>query len=1149
MHSLKTVLVVEDDPINRKILSKILSTDYLLLEAANGEEGIALLRQRKSAIAAVILDLVMPVMDGYAFLSDTHCDPAYQNLPIIVSTGNGDSENEREALKLGAWDFVSKPYDPEILKFRLKNAIERSQLTALHQLKYLAEYDPLTEIYNKTKFFEMTRTMLDASHQESFVFLRLDIDRFQLINSYYGSAEGDKLLKHFARVLTDLMDRQIIGTYGRMEADIFACCIPYGGRDAVEALVRRCKENLRSFSWDFNLVPTCGAYVIPDNSEEISLMLGKAGLASKQVKGKYLKNCAFYTAKMSQAIEMEQEITNEMAGALANGEFQIYLQPKYNLSTNSPEGAEALVRWMHPRKGMVFPGTFIPVFERNGFISRLDYDVWEQVCRVLKRWIDHGEQPFPISVNVSRVNIYTPDLVERICGLTEKYQIPNHLLQLELTESAYTDNPQVMMDTMRRLQSKGFMVLMDDFGSGYSSLNILKDLEVNILKLDMKFLSNTKIPGRGENIISSVVRMAKWLHIPVIAEGVEKQEQADFLREIGCEYVQGYYFAQPMTVEAYEDLVKSKTPFRPVEGTHVGIDQMWEPHARLETLLSSALYAVAIYEFADNRVEILRVNQAFYDLVGRDDTVVNTGDALQVVSREYRGAVMTAFCQAAVSAGTVEVEYRRETASGKPLWLQLKLKRISHVGNRQILLGNFLDITAQRELDIELQKYRMIAEAGHVDTGRMLIVDDLKTNRKILKGIFQNRFTILEAENGQQALDVLKEYQNQVDIILLDLMMPVMDGTEFLEIKRATTALSDIPIIIITADESAECQINTLALGANDYIIKPFVEEIVVRRVDNVLESNRRFREILQEYDMVVRKARTDPLTGIFNRAITEQLINHILLNQAENTHALIMIDVDHFKSINDTCGHACGDEVLSYLARRLSAFFRRGDVIGRFGGDEFCVFMMGVPSATLVAEKCAALCRMLSENPESAPVPFTISVGAAITGPNAADFTTLYQNADQALYDAKRQGKNQAAMYGQGSLLFAMSAWINKESLIEALDAAVVAIDDETYDLLYCNEAAKQFFGVSDIHGKKCYEILRHQHTPCVSCKRGRLSFDTYEQGTYLQEKTGKKMLSREKLLALNGRRIHLQLLLDLSGAEHSARSDREDEDDGHQI
>ena len=207
MHSLKTVLVVEDDPINRKILSKILSTDYLLLEAANGEEGIALLRQRKSAIAAVILDLVMPVMDGYAFLSDTHCDPAYQNLPIIVSTGNGDSENEREALKLGAWDFVSKPYDPEILKFRLKNAIERSQLTALHQLKYLAEYDPLTEIYNKTKFFEMTRTMLDASHQESFVFLRLDIDRFQLINSYYGSAEGDKLLKHFARVLTDLMGR------------------------------------------------------------------------------------------------------------------------------------------------------------------------------------------------------------------------------------------------------------------------------------------------------------------------------------------------------------------------------------------------------------------------------------------------------------------------------------------------------------------------------------------------------------------------------------------------------------------------------------------------------------------------------------------------------------------------------------------------------------------------------------------------------------------------------------------------------------------------------------------------------------------------------------------------------------------------------
>lgn len=1149
MHSLKTVLIVEDEPINRKILSKILSTDYLLLEAANGEEGIALLRQRKSAIAAVILDLAMPVMDGYAFLTDTHCDPAYHDLPIIVSTGNRDSENEREALKLGAWDFVSKPYDPEILKFRLKNAIERSQLTAFHQLKYLAEYDPLTGIYNKTKFFEVTRTMLDASHQESFVFLRLDIDRFQLVNSYFGSAEGDKLLKHFAKILIDLMDQQIIGTYGRVEADIFACCIPYGGRDTVEALISRCKESLRSFSRDFNLVPSCGAYAIPDNSEEISLMLGKAGLASKQVKGNYLKDCAFYTTKMSQTIEIEQEITNEMADALANGEFQIYLQPKYNLSTNCPEGAEALVRWMHPSKGVISPGTFIPVFERNGFISRLDYDVWEQVCRMLRRWIDNGEQPLPISVNVSRVNIYTPDLVERICALTEKYQIPNHLLQLELTESAYTDNPQVMMDTMRRLQSKGFVVLMDDFGSGYSSLNILKDLQVNILKLDMKFLSNARIPGRGENIISSVVRMAKWLHIPVIAEGVENREQADFLRGIGCEYVQGYYFAKPMPVEAYERLSKSEPPLQLTEGTPVDMDQLWAPHSRLETLLSSALHAVAIYEFADNRVEILRVNQAFYDLVGRDDTVLNTEDALQAVSREYRSTVLAAFCQATASAGTVETEYRRETVSGKSLWLQLKLKRISHVGKKQILLGDFLDITAQRELDIELQKYRMFADVGRMDTGRMLIVDDVEVNRGILKGIFRDRFAILEAENGQQALDVLKEYQNQVDIILLDLRMPVMDGTEFLEIKRATTGLSDIPIIIITADESAECQVNTLALGANDYIIKPFIEEIVVRRVDNVLESNRRFREILQEYDTVVRKARTDPLTGIFNRAITEQLINHILLNQTENSHALIMIDIDHFKGINDTYGHARGDEVLAYLARKLSAFFRRGDVIGRFGGDEFCVFMMGIPSATLVAEKCAAVCRMLSEDPESAPVPFTISVGAAITSSDAADFTTLYQNADQALYDAKRQGKNRAAMYGQDSLIFEVSAWINRESLIEALDAAVVAIDDETHDLLYCNEAAKQFFSMSDTREKKCYEILRHRHTPCVFCKGGHLSFDTYYQGTYLHKKTGKRLLSREKLLELNGRRIHLQLLLDLSGSEHTVLPDREDEDDGDQV
>lgn len=207
---------------------------------------------------------------------------------------------------------------------------------------------------------------------------------------------------------------------------------------------------------------------------------------------------------------------------------------------------------------MISPGEFIPIFERNGFITKLDYYVWEKTCKLLAGWIAEGKKPSPVSVNISRVSLYNPRLVEAICGLTDRYHIPRELLELELTESAYTTNPKAIKETMERLQKEGFSILMDDFGSGYSSLNVLKDIAVDVLKIDMKFLSDTDQEGRSQNILASVVRMAKWLNLPVIAEGVERREQVDFLHSVGCEYVQGFYFARPMPVSDYEKLVSEK---------------------------------------------------------------------------------------------------------------------------------------------------------------------------------------------------------------------------------------------------------------------------------------------------------------------------------------------------------------------------------------------------------------------------------------------------------------------------------------------------------------------------------------------------------------------------------------------------------------
>ncbi|MEG0780503.1 MAG: EAL domain-containing protein, partial [Oscillospiraceae bacterium] len=512
MASLKTILLVDENPVNRAILSKILLAEYAVLEADNGQTALHLLDAHIGEIAAAMLNLVMPAMEGCALLEWMKQDSRYDNLPVVVTTENRDNDTELWALSLGAWDFVSQPYDAQIILFRLHNAIDRSQLSALKELKYLSEYDVLTGLYNKAKFFAVTREMLDDNPQERFVFLRFDVDRFQLINSFFGTAEGDKLLIYIANRMAEDARRCEKATFGRIESDVVSFCVPYH-KNEVENLVRRSKQTLAKFNPNYDIVPSIGLYIIDDLTISVEEMYNRATLAAKTCKGNYVKFYAYYNAGMSAAINAEQEITNEMSGALKNGQFEIYLQPQYNIHTNLPCGAEALVRWMHPQKGMLSPGTFIPVFERNGFITKLDHYVWERACQCLQGWIAQGIDPYPISVNISRVNVYNPNLVETLLELVERYQLAPELLHLELTESSYTDNPTTMKKVMNQLQSHGFTIMMDDFGSGYSSLALLKDIAIDVLKIDMRFLSETELPGRGENIIASVIRMAKWLNI------------------------------------------------------------------------------------------------------------------------------------------------------------------------------------------------------------------------------------------------------------------------------------------------------------------------------------------------------------------------------------------------------------------------------------------------------------------------------------------------------------------------------------------------------------------------------------------------------------------------------------------------------------
>ena len=499
---------------------------------------------------------------------------------------------------------------------------------------------------------------------------------------------------------------------------------------------------------------------------------------------------------------------------------------------------------------MISPGEFIPVFERNGFILKLDQYVWEKTCQLLAGWRDEGRKIFPVSVNISRVSLYNPKIVDVICGLTEKYNIPPEWLQLELTESAYTGNPKAIKEMMEQLQKKGFSILMDDFGSGYSSLNVLKDIAVDVLKIDMKFLDGSGDDGRSENILASVVRMAKWLNMPVVAEGAERKEQVSFLHSIGCEYVQGFYFARPMPVKEYEKLLYEQPYFEDDETRRTSNDTnaIWTANMQMEMIFSNMMQAAAIYEYSDGNIEVVRVNDAYFDMFGYHDTDRVHKEIEGSIDHVDRERFMDTFAQVVENQSTAECEVKRFLESGREIWIKLRLKYINRVGDRHIIFGCIDDITVQREMDNELAKYRLALMEEEVNEKTMLVVDDMEINQASLESIFETDYRILQAGDGEEALRILEEQNYKVDMILLDLMMPGMNGQTFMQERKNDPRILNIPVVIITADDTTEQQVLTMELGASDYIVKPFIPEIVTRRVQNVWDSTRRKKEVLQEH-------------------------------------------------------------------------------------------------------------------------------------------------------------------------------------------------------------------------------------------------------------------------------------------------------------
>ncbi len=415
------------------------------------------------------------------------------------------------------------------------------------------KFDPLTGLYNRETFYTEAKLLLGARHNTKYCIVCMDISCFKIINDLFHADTGNVILKTAADYFkAKLNPRTSISC--RADADHFVLCVPAEELD-MEEIIKDLDERIQALHISHNILFFAGIYPVDNINLPIDQMCDRAGMALRRIKGSYLTRYAYYDSKMRDQMIEELLITGNLEIALMEHQFTIFLQPIFDPHRNTVVSAEALVRWFHPVHGMVSPGKFIPVCERNGFIVRLDRFVWEETCRLQRKRLDAGKPVVPISVNLSRLNFYSLDLPEFLANLLEKYKLDPWMLKLEVTESAYTDNQLQLLDMISTFKGLGFSVLMDDFGSGYSSLNMLKDMPLDTLKVDMAFIRELEKSKRVAVILKFIVALATELGMSVVVEGVETQAQADYVASLGDVSIQGYFFSRPLPIPDYEKLL------------------------------------------------------------------------------------------------------------------------------------------------------------------------------------------------------------------------------------------------------------------------------------------------------------------------------------------------------------------------------------------------------------------------------------------------------------------------------------------------------------------------------------------------------------------------------------------------------------------
>lgn len=426
------------------------------------------------------------------------------------------------------------------------------QWRSARKMAKLAYKDEVTGRANWQKFEITCNNRLSSKNwwTTNHAALHININRFTIYNDYYGHKTGDLMLKYIAETLELMCSAKEVAAH--RSADKFVVMWSYTDKQQLEDRINDFFNLLHDAPKSENVSVTVGVYLMTKEDKDIVTAIDLASLAEQTVDYAKSNTIVFFDEKLRAAMTEEHELENLMHIALANDEFKLYMQPKHRVKDGALAGAEALVRWINPEKGFISPGKFIPLFEKNGFVGEVDNYILEQLCKFQQSRLTGNKKIVPISVNVSRVQLSNPNLAQEICAIVDKYRVPHKYIDLELTESACFDDTKLLINTINKLREMGFPVSMDDFGSGYSSLNLLKDLPFDTLKIDGEFFRNVTDLDRANVVVKNIIDLAKSLNMTIVAEGIETDEQVAFLRTTECDLIQGYYYSKPISAEEFE---------------------------------------------------------------------------------------------------------------------------------------------------------------------------------------------------------------------------------------------------------------------------------------------------------------------------------------------------------------------------------------------------------------------------------------------------------------------------------------------------------------------------------------------------------------------------------------------------------------------